>query len=216
MISDIDIFESSALDLSKSFTLFFNGNVLYDGRASSALCDGNYLLLKKSDGCIQIHGATKTNPLNYMASGTTLRFDANKIICKRKSEVVEITINEIINLMYFDLSDNSIQLIKSEAHLVDKLCNNISTYLNINSEYTITREYKTKYGPIDVLVQAGGITYVIEAKRKKITISACIQVRKYGEEFEQPILYVAGPAIGKPASEYAKKHGIGYININFD
>lgn len=216
MISDIDIFKSHLLDLSKSFTLFFNGNVKYDGRASSILKDGNYLIIKKADNSIQIHGATQTTPLNYMGSGTVLSIMNNKIICKKKSEILEITINNIINTMYFDLSDHSIELVKSESHLVDKLCNNITNYIDLHEEYTITREYRTKNGPIDVLVKCGDVSHVIEAKRRTVSTSACIQVRKYGEEFEQPILYVAGPKIAKPATKYIEKHGIRYIKIDFD
>jgi hypothetical protein len=205
------------IDFSKDFTLYFHGTIKYDGRASSILENGNYLLIKKADNSIQIHGSSNISPLNYQPSNCKLSYNNSLLTCHRKNELLEINITNIISITYLDeWSNNSIKLIKSEADLVNKLINNITDYIDLPNEFTIEREYRTDYGPIDILIKTDNIIHIIEVKRKLINTSACVQVRKYGEQFERSILYVAGPKIGKPATKYAREYNVNFIDIGFD
>ena len=61
--------------------LIANCSVKYEGRASSTLEDGDYLIIIKDDNTMQIQGQKLTKPLNYINAKTIYSIE-NKIIAK--------------------------------------------------------------------------------------------------------------------------------------
>lgn len=75
------------IDINAAFILFANCDVLYDGRAQSTLETGNYLIIRKADGSIQIQAANKTTPRNYQSSGAVIEQRGHILISRRKKKL---------------------------------------------------------------------------------------------------------------------------------
>jgi hypothetical protein len=191
-----------------------NCNVQYDGRASSTLEDGDYLIIIKDDKSIQIQGQKLNKSLNYINSKIIEETD-KQIIAKSKNEQIIININKITSKTPIDLSDNKPKLINSEDDLVNKLINNLN--LVVSEEETIikvTKEFRTKYGNIDLLVETASNNYVIEVKRHRININACKQIQKY-LECVKGVGILCAPKIIKSAQEYCDLNNLKYLKLEF-
>lgn len=207
------------IDASKPFSLYANCEVIYDGRAYSILESGNYLIIYKDDGSIQIHGANKIQPRNYQGAKSALEVDNNHIISRNKKETITININEIIDLTYLDdWSMSEVNICKTEQELVHKLFTNWDNY--IDGEFqVIQKEFPTKYGPIDIAgYDSDGILHMVECKRGKVTIANCTQLLRYIEAMghDNVVGYIAAPTIGDNAKKYLEEHGCRWISIDFD
>jgi len=205
------------IDVSKSFVLYAKSEIKYDGRATSILDIGNYLIIYKDDGSILIHGGNKIQPKNYQGSKSKIHISDNKIISTRKSETITIIIHNIINVFYpEEWSHKGIKITKTEKDLVDKIIKNIDNLLDRNID-SVETEYPTDAGPIDIIAwDYYGMAHVIEVKRGKANINACSQVRRYVEYIDNGKTYIASPKISKNALNYCKKHGIKWLEIDHD
>lgn len=188
--------------------------VLYDGRASSNLSIGNYLLVYKPDRSLSIHGGDKIGPRNYLGSGSRLTFVDNVITATKKKETVRIIIHQIHWLEpVHHWSISNIRITRTEQELVQKIVADPSEYLGFTPDSIVT-EYRTSVGPIDIMAIKGSVTYPIEVKRKLISINNCVQLRKYLDVIEgEKIGYVAGPGITDRAKAYCEKHGLRYFYV---
>lgn len=192
------------IDISKPFLLYANCSVIYDGRASSTLSNGNYLVIYKKDKSLLIHASDKSTPRNYQSSGTILRQENNHIIATRKQEKIIINIQDIFNYIELDdWSDNQVVVAKTEKELVDKICKSIDSYLKTTVR-TTHLEYVTEYGPVDIMAEdINNIKHVIEVKRKRATLSNVSQLKRYMEKFDNNARgYIASPEISKNANKY--------------
>ena len=192
--------------------LIANCNVQYDGRASSILENGDYLIIIKDDNSIQIQGQKLNKSLNYMNCKTIERY-SNRIIAKSKKEQIIINLNNTISKTEFNLSDNRPKLINTENDLVNKLAINLNLVTN-EEIIKVTKEYRTKYGNIDLFVETTSNNYIIEVKRHKININACKQIQKYLECIKGTGILCA-PKIIKSAQEYCDTHNLKYLKLEF-
>jgi len=208
----------------EAFAIFADAEVVYDGRASSTLERGNYLIIKKEDGSLMVHGANHVPALNYMSSGTTVEVDGDTIIAIRRSETIRIKIHKLHNtLLLPDWSAHKIKIRKTEAELVEKIINNPEEYLGPGS-YTAHREYQTTAGPIDIIMVYGNTIYVIEAKRKKVTLKDCYQDQRYldalakSSDFSgcEMVGCLAGPDISANALSHCSDNGFRYLRVLFE
>lgn len=205
----------------RSFCLSFYGSVRYDGRAVGLLGPGNFLLLRKNDGSVSVHGGVNIPPRNYMGGGTKMHMNvtagSGTISFKRKKEIIWIEITKIHFMEKMeDWSTDEVRLRKTEKELVHKIFTDWGDY--IDGEFDIIeKEYPTKYGPVD-LIGFGEEVAVIEVKRRKATVSDCTQLRRYVEAFEPASVrgYLASPEIGDNAVKYLEKHGYEWILVEFD
>ena len=209
-----------------SFFLHANIEVIYDGRASSTLERGDYVVIKKPDNSIQILARDQIQPRNYMTK-IYLDVDENQIIVKSKSEIIEITVHQIHQLHpIYPWSSHKIKLIKTEAELRDKIADNPKYYLNIDPlQYIMEKEFQINVGAIDLIFfpRIGNIIHVIEVKRKAINISAAYQLKRYIDFLRKSypvdqntiIGYLAAPTISNKAINHCKEHQITYIKVNF-
>ncbi|CAK0748393.1 endonuclease [Azospirillaceae bacterium] len=189
-----------------------NCNVQYIGRASSTLEDGDYLIILKDDRSIQIQGQKLNKPLNYI-NFKTLEISDNKMVAKSKNEQIIININREISRIQLDLSDNKPKLVNSEEDLVNKLKDNLHL---VTSDTIIraTKEYRTKYGNIDLFVETSNGNYIIEVKRHRININSCKQIQKY-LECEKGVGILCAPKIIKSAEDYCISNCLRYLSLNF-
>ncbi len=199
--------------------MFADCEVLYDGRASSTLERGNYLVVYKKDRSVSIHGATIVMPRNYMGSGSKLSEDGNQIIFRRKGEMVCIKIYHIHFLNYLDdWSESKIMICRTEKELAKKIFDNWCDFFDDDFEI-VEMEFGTELGPIDLAGFTTTTDYIVEVKRRTITVRDVTQLRRYIEAVEHRGRtikgFVAGPTIGKPALAYLKKHGLHYLQVDF-
>lgn len=200
-----------------SFVAYINCSVLYDGRATSVLDNGNYLVSYKEDGSLLIHGSKLCTPKNYMGPGTSHSRDENAWTFRRKNEAIVININSILwEHELSDWSDNKIKMSKTENDLRQKLIKNICHYIGF-TPISIYEEFNTDLGPVDLLVvDQDGVRHVIELKRGKASINACVQLQKYLSVLDGAIGYVASPAISPKALKKLNESDCKYIAIDFD
>lgn len=196
--------------------LYVDASVTYDGRASSTLERGKYAILIKSDGSFQVHGGSLIAPLNYQPAKSTIEYDGERLICKRKSEVINVSIHSLLHLYEMDLlDDKNIKIIRTEADLVKKLASTVHDFVpNVKS---VVLEHQTEHGPIDLLaMDDDGKHHIMEVKRRKASITACTQLKRYAECFSDPILYLVAPDITRKAAEYCSANSIIFKKLGFD
>ncbi len=204
----------------KPFCLYARCSVVYEGRASSLLDVGRYLVVYKKDGSVMIHGADSLVPRNYMGAKSRVVIEANVITFVRKSEKIVVTMDEVISLTYLDSwSESKTQICRTERELTLKIFDNWFEYLPDSGVELIHLEYPTALGPIDVMGEAQNETFIIEVKRRKGSIKDVTQLRRYVEAMEnggRPIKgFLAAPDCAKGALDYLKKHGLEYLPVNF-
>lgn len=214
-----------------AFLIFGEAEVLYDGRASSTLARGNYLIIKKQDGSLIIHGANHVPALNYISSNSTVRVEGNNIVATRRSEIIKIIIYSCDHLIPLnDWSENKVQVRKTEGELTAKIIADPAKYLG-PGEYTAHRERSTLAGPVDLVLISTDI-YIIEVKRKKVTLKDCYQVQRYLDAFDRLALVekknfkveqdckvigcLAGPAISIDALNHCNENNIKYLQVLFE
>ena len=209
------------IDISRPFSLFCRCEVIYDGRAYSILEEGNYLVISKGDGSIQIHGGTNIQPRNYQGAKSKLELRGHLLISRNKKETITIAISKIINITYLGYwSEAEINIKRTEQELVDKLFRNWGNYIDGEFE-TIEKEYPTEYGPVDLVGIETNMTYhVVEAKRRRGTVADCTQLKRYLEALANHTGlvkgYLAAPQIGDNAAKYLEKHGYKWLRVEFD
>jgi RecB family endonuclease NucS len=200
----------------RSFSLYAECTVDYLGRARSSLEPGNYLIIRKGDGSLMIHGPKKLRPLNYQPPGAILKHVGDQLISKRKDEIIIITILQIINYTeYEQWTDNKIQISMTENDLREQIIRNVDSMLDDNI-IEITKEFATPYGPIDILA-IGSTYHVIEVKRGKAGIASCTQLLRYlgyFEEIGQPAVgWIMSPRIVGKAKTYLEERGCRWVSV---
>lgn len=198
--------------------IFADCNVQYEGRASSTLCDGKYLIIIKADGSLIIHDNSKLKPKNYIGPKAKIDVSNDTITATCKKESITINLKEIFqDLDLIGWDNNSINLVRTEFELRDKLADNIGDYLDI-VPVSVEKEVQTNFGKIDLLVRDDcDIVHIIEVKRGLASISACSQLYRYFQDFEAVRRkgYIAAPRITDSALKLLDNYGLGYIKVDF-
>ena len=199
--------------------------VWYKGRAESHLAPGDYLIIRKKDGALLIHGATLTTPLNYQPPGAELKYERTPegiiLTSTRKKEEIKIKIQEVYTHILADSwSNNKITLWGTESHLRDHVISNIDKYFPGYTE--IHKEYSTPVGAIDLLViqdkSGERVHNVIEFKRKKATLAACSQLGRYLQHFRTQMMvlsigYIFSPDITANALIHLEQNGDHHVKV---
>jgi RecB family endonuclease NucS len=206
------------IDPSSPFILQAKCTVTYDGRAYSVLNKGIYLIIHKSDGSIQIHGAKKIKPLNYQSAGSILTIKDQNLISINKKEKITIKIHDIIFYDSLELTDDQVKIQRTEKDLVNKIFMNWFEYFDDKFEI-IETEHRTPYGIIDLLGITDTKAYIIEVKRRKIMQKDVGQLERYVRYFKDDFIttgYLAGPEIAKNALTYLKSRQLNFLCVDFD
>ena len=207
----------NSTEVRNSFVLFGRMSVAYEGRASSTLESGYYLLVRKPDGSTMVHGADLTVPLNYQSSGSKMYQHGWSLTVCSKKEQMKIDIHEVLNLYRPDeWSNHKIVIVRTEKQLRDWLADNLDQYISDLVE--VRKEMPTEHGPIDLIgIDAAGTYHVFELKRHRISVAAAVQLRKYMDAMERAghkvLGYVVAPSIIPGAQIYCDRQGYRYIRI---
>ena len=218
------------METCKPYFIYAQAEVKYDGRATSTLEAGNYVILIKPDGSIQIHGADLVKPLNYMRNAEIIMRD-DMIIAKSKKETITINILEIHSMTELpNWSDAKISLFRTEAELVDKIVANPDQYGFDSTKYFSCPEYLVTGcdEPVDVVFfplisSTECMLRVVEVKRNKINKDAVYQLQRYIDGLRKRFAdtygylgYLAAPGITASGRVSAEEHGFKYVKVDFD
>lgn len=204
------------INVERPFILYCNATIEYNGRAKSTCNHGNYIIFRKGDGTLQIHGNTLSKPLNYQPPGAVMHKDGCKLISVRKNETIVIIISSIIDYIELpDWSTNKIELVGNEFDYRTEYIKNIPKTF-IKEIYT---EFKTPNGAIDLLILDNNDVYhIYEFKRRKAGLNGCSQLLRYLEYFKSVsgkkcIGYLVAPSISKNALKFLIDNDVDFIEF---
>lgn len=191
-------------------------SIIYNGRAQSTSNSAYRLLIKKLDNSIQIHNGNKVNPLNYMGPKSTISINGNVITANNKKESILIDISEIIYYNELDnWSNDGIDINGTEKQLVERL---VLKFKEKCDTVEFHMEYRTAVGDIDLLIiDDKSIYHIIEAKRRKASISAVSQLDRYVKflsESHKCVGYIVAPDINANAQKQLDKLGYKFIKFS--
>ena len=208
-----------------AFVMLADCEVIYNGRANSTLERGKYLITYKQDGSLFIHGSTLTKACNYIGPGNIATIGkfafGYTYIFKLRNETIIIKIyNTFMKYKITDWSDHKITVTKTERELVGKLLNTWDSYFG--SGFTISNEYQTDVGNIDLIGFRDNDIIIVELKRKTAIIKDYSQLHRYvchfTEKYPNVLVkgYIASPKIGKNCLKKLQDNYYGWIRIDFD
>lgn len=206
------------IDPTEPFCLQATCRVIYDGRAYSVLETGQYLVLHKADGSLQIHGENLIKPLNYQGPKSSLEYTNSTLVSLNKGEKITIEIDEILSYNTLNLSPHQITIKRTERELVLKIIRDWEHYFDEEFE-VISTEYITDVGTLDILgIATSGTHYIIEVKRKRMSLKDCSQLQRYRDHFKKfnTVGVLAGPEITANALKYLKSNDMQFLEVGFD
>ena len=165
--------------------------VYYEGRGMSRLGRGERLIVCKPDGVVLIHRPTGYEPVNWQPPGTIITVNMKKgyglmrVVRQRPREVLEIKIYNVKGVAAWKLRDTAVfeesGSEKDMQQAVIQLPELIEPGLKI-----LTAEYPVSSGFIDVLAEdSRGKLTIIELKRKKASLEAVLQLKRYVESMKK-------------------------------
>lgn len=203
-----------------NWVMYADCEVAYNGAALAHLRRGNYLIIKKRDGSVSIQGGDLNQPRNYIRS-TSVEIHNNIIVCQNKREWLKIKIHNhwwMKNTEQWDA--HKVELYRTEQQLVDKLLRCLGELLPEAIGGEIIREYRIpEAGAIDVGIFKPHTSWLVEVKRKKVTLQTIGQVLKYRDHYSEqhaPHLVIVAPDISPNGLKYAQSHNIRFIQLVWD
>ncbi len=199
--------------------------VLYSGRAASTADAGDYLLILKPDGSLQLHGPRGVKPQNWQPTSDSLDLTVEDGVAVLHSErftppeFVRVAFLQPALAMALELSHvTGFVLMGTEAGMQRALARNpevIEPGLRL-----LDRELPTGVGGIDLYARdAQGRMVVVELKRGKATQEAVHQLARYVEAVtaqvgEQVRGILAAPGITGPARLQLEKLRLEFREVS--
>jgi RecB family endonuclease NucS len=186
--------------------------IVYQGRAASVAEAGDFLVLVKCDGSLQVHGAKGIKPINWQPQvddTQVLIEDGRTVLLSERfnpPELVRVVFLEPALAQALELNEvTGFVLFGSEAEMQKALARNPEA---IEDGLTlIDVELPTEVGDIDLYARdTQGRLVVVELKRGKATQEAVYQLMRYVERISEKVGadvrgILAAPAITTPALE---------------
>ena len=193
----------------------------YVGRLSSTLSSGLRLIMVKADGCVAVHadvGAYK--PVNWMNAPNLLEEAADRwVVTNPAGERLEILLEEV-------LSDEVVELDTDRGLVLDGVERELQLLLAAHPHHvepglvTVTREFRTDLGPVDLLCRdAEGTAVAVEVKRVG-EIDGVEQLTRYLERMARdpelrPLRGILAATTVRPqARVLAESRGIGWVEVD--
>ena len=198
--------------------------IFYAGRAQSFADAGDYLVLIKCDGSVQVHAAKGYKPRNWQAKTDELTADIEdgRVVLSawryKPEELVRVVFLETSLALALALQDeNGFVLQGTEAQMRAALGRHPEV---IEPGLTVLHEeLPVGVGGVDLYARdACGRYVVVELKRSKATQEAVHQLRRYVEAIqptvEAPVRGIlAAPDITQPAMARLNKAGLEFVRI---
>ena len=199
--------------------------VVYVGRAASLTEAGDYVVMVKHDGSVQVHGARGVKPINWQPRTDDLRVvrdedDRVVLMAERHKpdELVQVTFNRVSLAMTLELRDEKVfQLHGSEAQMHAALARDPSVIepgLRV-----LEHELLVGVGGIDLYaMDALGRYVIVEVKRAKATQEAVHQLERYVNAVREQVPgevrgILAAPDISKPARTVLERLGLEFCEL---
>jgi RecB family endonuclease NucS len=193
----------------------------YVGRLSSTLSSGLRLIMVKADGCVAIHadvGAYK--PVNWMNAPNLLEESPDRwVVTNPAGERLEILLEEVV-------SDHVVDLDTERGLVLDGVERELQLLLAAHPHHvepglvTVTREFRTDLGPVDLLCRdSEGAAVAVEIKRVG-EIDGVEQLTRYLERMgRDPELrplrgILAATTVRPQARVLAESRGIGWVEVD--
>ena len=225
-LRDLEDFLRAHLHAKKLVQIAAECEIVYVGRAASLTEAGDYVVMIKSDGSLQVHGARGVKPINWQPRTDDLRVtrdedDRVMLMAERfkPDELVQITFRKTSLVMALELRDEKVfQLHGSEAQMHARLAENpsvIEAGLRV-----LERELLVGVGGIDLYaMDEHGRYVVVEVKRGKATQEAVHQLERYvsavrGQVPGEVRGILAAPGISKPARSVLEKSGLEFVELS--
>jgi RecB family endonuclease NucS len=193
----------------------------YVGRLSSTLSSGLRLIMVKADGCVAIHadvGAYK--PVNWMNAPNLLEESPDRwVVTNPAGERLEILLEEVV-------SDHAVDLDTERGLVLDGVERELQLLLAAHPHHvepglvTVTREFRTDLGPVDLLCRdSEGAAVAVEIKRVG-EIDGVEQLTRYLERMgRDPELrplrgILAATTVRPQARVLAESRGIGWVEVD--
>lgn len=160
----------------------------YEGRAASALAEGERFLLFKPDGTLLVHTASKLKPVNWQPPGCAFQAEVENGVLvvtatrEKPREVVRMELLDVHAIQSFDLADDeALDLFGSEDDLQAFLASKPEL---VEAGFSFwSRERDSQRGPMDLYgVDAKGRRVVVEVKRRPAAVAEVEQLRRYVEK----------------------------------
>lgn len=198
--------------------------VLYQGRAASLADAGDFLVIIKSDGSLQVQGARGIKPINWQPVSDDVRLeivDGRAVLTSERytpSEMVRIVFLEPVLAQSLVLRDLSgFVLLGSEAQMQSALARHPG--LIEPGLVLLDRELPTEVGGIDLFARdRQGRLVVVELKRGKATQEAVHQLNRYVDSVrgmaDDPVRGIlAAPGITAPALLQLQRLGLEFREV---
>lgn len=198
--------------------------IVYHGRAASTADAGDYLMLLKADGSLQVHAPQGLKPRNWQPRVDDLTLDLDDgqavLMARRETprEVVRIVFLETaVALALVPRNDGSLTLHGSEAQMRRALARNPG--LIERGLHVLDEELPTGVGGVDLFARdERGRLVVVELKRGKATHEAVHQLERYvsrvrEETGAQVRGILAAPEITVPARSRLAERALEYREV---
>lgn len=195
--------------------------VLYHGRAASTADAGDYLLLLKPDGSLQIHAARGIKPLNWQPRTDDLALDLDEgravLVAERASprEVVRVVFLETAFAAAFAPRDEGgLTLQGSEREMQRALARNPG--LVEEGLEVLEVELPVGVGGVDLYARdAEGRLVVVELKRAKATHEAVHQLERYVRRVREATGGVVRGILAAPDATAPARARLGELGLEF-
>ena len=198
--------------------------VTYVGRAASTADAGDYLVMLKCDGSLQVHSSSGVKPVNWQPRTDEIMVhedDGRAVLVAERfkpDEMVRIVFLEPALAMAMTLRDLSgFQLHGSEAQLQAALARHpelIEPGLTV-----LERELLVGVGGVDLYARdEAGRYVVVELKRGKCTQEAVHQLERYVQAVRGQVPgevrgILAGASITAPARKQLERSGLHFVEV---
>jgi hypothetical protein len=221
----LEVFLRDHLSMKRFVQIAAECEIVYVGRAASLTEAGDYVVMIKADGSLQVHGARGVKPVNWQPRTDDLRVrrdedDRLMLMAERMKpdELVQITFRHVSVALALDLRDEKLfQLHGSEAEMHARLEREpelIEPGLRI-----LERELLVGVGGIDLYaMDTLGRYVVIEVKRGKATQDAVHQLERYVTAVRDQVPgevrgILAAPSISAPARTILERTGLEFVEL---
>ncbi len=219
--ADSRLLIQEALEKSKTILIVGSCGVLYKGRASSTLGNGERIVIITEDKALLIHRGRGYRAVNWQPPGCRFSIEQPPgihleitAVRMRPLESVKISLNSIYVICTLDLLDESeICLYASELDMKKAILYRPS--LIEDGFVPITSEKEVATGFVDVLGRdREGNETVIEIKRGRATRDAVFQLARYIEVFRKKNPKTRGILVAESLAKGAQK-AISSLNLEF-
>ena len=199
--------------------------VLYSGRAASVAEAGDYLVIVKRDGSVQVHGHRSVKPVNWQPQTDDIFVGVEDGVAVMRAErfhpeeMVRVAFLSPALAQALELREaNGFVLMGSEAEMQRALARHpdiIEPGLEV-----LDRELPTDVGGIDLFARdADGALVVVELKRSKAHQEAVHQLSRYVESVRrmaaEPVRGIlAAPAVTGPALNQLGSLGLEFREVS--